>query len=116
VSAPAAGICHRALRWQNLPTQFYSDIITLMATMNISLPEELREFVETRVAEASYSTVSDYMRELIRQDQLRVAERRLANLLADGLASGDSMPVDADYWQRKHKQTLKRPHVRKKAP
>ena len=80
-----------------------------MQTMNISLPDELRDYVEARVAEASYSTVSDYMRELIRQDQVRAAERRLADLIGEGIASGESVPIDADYWARKKARASKAP-------
>ncbi len=40
-----------------------------MATMNISLPDELRAVAETRVKSGLYSNVSDYVRALIRQDQ-----------------------------------------------
>lgn len=42
-----------------------------MATMNISLPDGLRNFVDQRVAESHYSSSSEYVRELIRQDQDR---------------------------------------------
>ncbi|HZN38962.1 MAG TPA: type II toxin-antitoxin system ParD family antitoxin [Planctomycetota bacterium] len=43
-----------------------------MATMNISLPEALRRFVEAR-AKARYSSVSEYIRELVREDERRAA-------------------------------------------
>ena len=43
-----------------------------MATMNISLPEALRRFVEARATER-YSSVSEYIRELVREDQRRAA-------------------------------------------
>jgi len=37
-----------------------------MATMNISLPDELRDFVNEQVAESSYTSTSEYLRQLIR--------------------------------------------------
>ncbi len=58
-----------------------------MATMNISLPDPLREFVETSVRDGSYSTVSEYFRELVRADQKQKAEQRLEKLLLEGLHS-----------------------------
>ena len=58
-----------------------------MATMNISLPDPLREFVETSVREGSYSTASEYFRELVRADQKQKAEQRVEKLLLDGLNS-----------------------------
>lgn len=46
-----------------------------MATMNISLPDELKQFVDAQVAEHAYGSTSEYLRELIRKqrdlDQLR---------------------------------------------
>jgi antitoxin ParD1/3/4 len=47
-----------------------------MTSLNISLPEALKEYVEAQVATGDWGTPSEYVRELIRQDK----ERRLANL------------------------------------
>jgi antitoxin ParD1/3/4 len=47
-----------------------------MTSLNISLPEVLKEYVEGQVASGDWGTPSEYIRELIRQDK----ERRLANL------------------------------------
>ena len=58
-----------------------------MASMNISLPESLREFVEERVAMGGYGTASEYLRELIRDDQKRKDQEKLEALLLEGLAS-----------------------------
>lgn len=60
-----------------------------MATMNISLPDALKEWAELHVAEGRYSSVSDYIRDLIRREQDRVAaiaEIQLA--LEEGESSG----------------------------
>lgn len=64
-----------------------------MATMNISLPEPLRDFVEKCVDEYGYSTASEYFRELVRADQKRRAEERLEQMLLEGLNSGQSKPL-----------------------
>jgi antitoxin ParD1/3/4 len=66
-----------------------------MSTMNISLPEPLREFVEARVSERGFGSSSEYLRELIRHDQDREALRAL--LLA-GAASPPAAAMDADYF------------------
>ena len=71
----------------------------MTATMNISLPETLKEYVKERVREGSYSNPSDYIRALIRTDQERAAERRLEALLLEGLASGEPSPLDAEDFQ-----------------
>jgi antitoxin ParD1/3/4 len=67
--------------------------ITLMATMNISLPDPLREFVERCVAEGGYHTVSEYFRELVRADQRRRAAGRIEGLMLEGVNSGPATPL-----------------------
>ncbi len=67
-----------------------------MSTMNISLPEALKSFVDQQVTEGGYSTSSEYVRELIRKDQAR---RHLRGLLLDGAASAPSDPVDGQYFE-----------------
>ena len=58
-----------------------------MTNMNISLPETMKEFVEAEVKRGSYSTPSEFVRELIRDFQRRKAEHS-EDLLVDALASG----------------------------
>lgn len=67
-----------------------------MSTMNISLPEALKSFVDQQVTEGGYSTSSEYVRELIRRDQAR---RHLRGLLLEGAASAPSAPVDGQYFE-----------------
>ena len=55
-----------------------------MTTMNISLPDSLKEFVDQQVSSRGYGTSSEYVRELIRKDQDRT---RLRSLLLEGAAS-----------------------------
>lgn len=59
-------------------------------TMNISLPGELKAFVDARVKARGYSSVSEYMRELVRRDEERAAEERFVALIDAGLNS----PID----------------------
>ena len=66
-----------------------------MATMNVSLPESLKEFVDHKVTEAGYGTASEYVRELIRRDQDRA---RLRNMLLKGARASLSGNADADYF------------------
>ncbi len=66
-----------------------------MTTMNISLPDSLKSFVDAQVIERGYSTSSEYVRELIRTDQDR---RHLRGLLLQGAASAPGTPVDAAYF------------------
>jgi antitoxin ParD1/3/4 len=63
-------------------------------TLNVSLPEPLKEYVQERVLEGIYSNPSDYVRSLIRDDMRQSAQRRLETLVLDGLNSGDPKLVD----------------------
>jgi len=70
-----------------------------MATMNISLPDPMREFVEKEVTEGGYTTTSEYFRDLVRAAQKRKADARLEALLLVGLESGESAPVTRQDWE-----------------
>jgi antitoxin ParD1/3/4 len=67
-----------------------------MATMNLSLPEDLKDYVDERVARGGYGTSSEYLRELIRRDQDR---ETLRNLLLEGAASPLEGPADDAYFE-----------------
>ena len=68
-----------------------------MSSVNISIPDSLRMFVERRTEEQGYQTISDYFRELILKDQKRESEARLEKLLLEGVNSGDSVEVTPEY-------------------
>lgn len=68
-----------------------------MQTMNISLPDPLKEFVDHQIADGRYSSVSEYIRELIRADEKRKAESRLEALLLEGLESEESDLTPQDF-------------------
>ena len=62
-----------------------------MATMNVSLPDPMKEWVEAQLQTGRYSNVSDYVRDLIRHDQERNGKIvAMQKLVDDALASGDS--------------------------
>jgi antitoxin ParD1/3/4 len=66
-----------------------------MSTMNISLPDTLKSFVDEQVHQRGYGTSSEYVRELIRKDQDRLQMR---SLLLAGAASAPATPADANYF------------------
>ncbi|MBA1139649.1 type II toxin-antitoxin system ParD family antitoxin [Mesorhizobium neociceri] len=74
-----------------------------MSTMNISLPESLKHFVDRQVTDRGYGTSSEYVRELIRHDQDR---QLLRGLLLEGASSTPSTPVDDDYFAALRKRAL----------
>ncbi|MFX1767803.1 type II toxin-antitoxin system ParD family antitoxin [Paraburkholderia sp. A1RI-2L] len=67
-----------------------------MSTMNISLPDSLKEYVDEQVGECGYGTSSEYVRDLIRKDQDR---KRLRTMILQGATSGLADPADADYFE-----------------
>lgn len=66
-----------------------------MSTMNISLPDSLKAFVDEQVDQRGYGTSSEYVRELIRRDQDRL---QLRNILLAGAESAAAAPADAAYF------------------
>lgn len=71
-----------------------------MATMNVSLPDPLKQFVDDEVREGGYASTSDYMRDLIRQRQRAKAEELLRRLIAEGMASGPAEPLEPDFFEK----------------
>jgi antitoxin ParD1/3/4 len=67
-------------------------------TLNISLPDVMKDFVNTQLQAGGYSSTSDYVCELIRKDQAAKADSALHGLLMDGLNSGPSVPADAFFF------------------
>lgn len=65
-------------------------------TMNISLPESMKTFVEERLSADEYGTVSEYMRDLIRADQTRREELKLEKLLRERLRSNGELEFDIE--------------------
>lgn len=61
-----------------------------MATMNISLPDQLRDWVQTQITAGTYASSSDYVRDLIRRDQEHRKIQLLQNAISEGLNSGIS--------------------------
>ena len=79
-----------------------------MDIMNIALPESMKHYVQERVNEGEYSSVSEYVRELIRIDQKRKLEERIDALLLEGLDSGEPIPVTNEYWEEKKRKLTAR--------
>ena len=76
--------------------------------MNVSLPEDLKAYVDERVADGSYGTSSEYVRELIRRDRDRL---QLRALILEGVQSPNAATADAAYWaakRRRAKQSKRR--------
>lgn len=69
-----------------------------MATITISLPDALRDFVEHQMANKGYGNVSEYFRSLLRDAQEKENDERLKTLLLEGLASGEGQVATPEFW------------------
>ncbi len=78
-----------------------------MATLNISMPDELRAFIETRVSMGDYQSASDYLRDLIRHDRAEIDR-----LLLEGIESGQAAPLDMAAIKKKAQALLKKERCR----
>jgi len=70
-----------------------------MTTVTISMPESLKEFVDSQLAAKGFGNVSEYFRSLVREAQAKEEEARLEALLLEGLASA-RLPADDAFWTR----------------
>lgn len=78
-----------------------------MATLNISMPDELRAFVETRISMGDYQSASDYLRDLIRHDK-----EEIDKLLLEGIESGKPTQLKMSAIQKKAQLLLEKEQER----
>jgi antitoxin ParD1/3/4 len=99
-----------------LPVYANDAIFLFMATqtsMNISLAQTLRQWVEERVDNEGYGTVSEYFRALVREDQRRKGREQIDRQLAAAIESGDATEMTAEDW--KHTRSTVRQKLARKA-
>jgi antitoxin ParD1/3/4 len=77
-----------------------------MATMNISLPDKVNEFIKSQVSEGNYNTTDEYFLE--KEDQRRKAEAKLEALLLEGLNSGEPVTFTRDTVKEVHQRLAER--------
>jgi len=80
-----------------------------MGTMNISLPDALKAFVDEQIRQRGYGTSSEYVRELIRRDQDRL---KLRDLLLAGAATEPTTEADAADFDRLRRRVRKAANTR----
>ena len=69
--------------------------------MNISLPDDLKEFIDQQVAEHSFMTSSEYIRSLVRKEH---AVAKLREMILEGMNSGPAIPMDDAYFESKRER------------
>ena len=90
-------------------------MLVTMQTMNISLPDQLKDFVEHQVGSGRYSTVSEYVRDLIRDDEKRASQEKLEALLLEGIQSGQPSEMTRQDWDEIRGAALRKFESRKKS-
>lgn len=78
-----------------------------MTSLNVSLPATLKQYVERQVEAGGYSTPSEYVREVLRNDAKRRAEEKLGAMLDEALTE-DTVVADANYWKRGRRELAAR--------
>jgi antitoxin ParD1/3/4 len=86
-----------------------------MQTMNISLPDPMKQYVEEQVSAGAYSSASEYVRELVRTDQKRKAREVLEQTLLAALNDGDAEQATPKWWATLRAELKKRAKARKPA-
>ena len=75
-----------------------------MATMTISLPEPMRDFIESEVSTGNYGSASELFREMVRERQKAKTQERLEALLLESLESGEPVEVTKQYVEKRRKE------------
>lgn len=70
-----------------------------MATMNISLPDHMKHFIEQELDEGGYMSASEYFRHLVRERQRHYAQEKLETFLMEGVQSGPGIPATPAFWE-----------------
>jgi len=77
-----------------------------MATMNVSLPDPMKAWVERQAESGRYGNASDYIRDLIRKDQERLAAfDQLQAAITKGVESGTPNPFDPEAFKRRMRES-----------
>ena len=80
-----------------------------MTSLNISLPKPMKQYVEAQVNAGSFSTPSEYLRTLIRDDQAKKERDRVEAMLLESVKSGEPIAVDKAFWEKKHRDLAAQP-------
>jgi antitoxin ParD1/3/4 len=81
-----------------------------MATMNISLPDELKDFIDAQVAENSFMSSSEYIRSLVRKEH---AVAKLRAMILEGANSPIVAVADEAYFESKRERIRRAVAARK---
>jgi antitoxin ParD1/3/4 len=78
-----------------------------MSTMNVTLPDSLKAFVESQVARKGYGSPNDYLEALIREDQRKAEDDEIEGKLLEALQGAPATPVTAATWEVVKQESLR---------
>ena len=82
--------------------------------MNISLPPTLKDWVDEQVSRRGFGTASEFVRQMLREEQQRQLRERIDAALVEGIESGPSTPMTAKDWNDIRREGRRRLVKRKK--
>jgi antitoxin ParD1/3/4 len=85
----------------------------MRASLNISLPEDMKTWVDTQVNRGGYGTTSEYFRQLVREDQRRQVRDEIDAKLLAALDSGEPVEMTAKWWEERRQELAERIAKRK---
>lgn len=77
-----------------------------MSQLNISVSEDLQDFINEQIQTKGYSNLSEYVNYLIQKDREKQAEKYLEELLLEGLESPEYIEVNAQWWEEKRQKLV----------
>ena len=86
-----------------------------MGSLNVNMPDDLREYVDERTKKGGFGTPTEYVRHLIRRDKEEAAERELEQLVLEGIKSGRSRTGIKTFLKRMHQRVDEIESQRKQA-
>jgi antitoxin ParD1/3/4 len=71
-----------------------------MTQIQISLPETANQFIQEQIASGRYGSPSDLVVDLVEKARTQAAKEKLAQLIREGIESGEGVEITDDYWNR----------------
>lgn len=88
----------------------------MRTTLNISLPEDMREWVDQQVKGGGYATVSEFFRDLLREERKRKLIAQIEAKLLEAVNSGETIPITPEFWANLREEARARVAQKKSNP
>ncbi len=79
-----------------------------MTTLNISLTDDMKAFIEAQVAEEGFASASEYLQAVLRDARMRKARKNLEAKLEEALAEGPPEPMTREDWDSLERKVWER--------